>query len=489
MSTERTKQILNSQISKESVNTDTYLHINIEGDERILPTNKINRIINVAERFNVERQRSPYYRILGTINPSISNPLFNLTNTSISNKYTWATFNSASFLDSSWPEDGDFKDDNDFNYDGSIKHYLKDRDGWFGHYDPNPFIPANSSVQNKICQFYDMEPKRERFSFIPDKTPFNGTSNSLPVKNWELTITYPKEIDDQHNMVKTGLLIVDKRAVTVATRGMTALAPACKHNLKIGDIVKLFGTTGYDGEHVVVRTGLDDGSLKDYFFVIDKPSTGTIGFNSRMKKVVGGIESDYYFRIFQKIGTRNTTYLENDDYETYPAAFSENYFNDSISQFVFNEDINVSGLTDNLGRPLSQLYLTIIKTNSNNLFTNVSSGIETPFLDNLLTSNTTNTYLKTVPVISRIHNGGSLPFPSHTPLESDIKINMVNGVLNKNLYYGDLVEYNKNELLETVLADVNHRFNTINRETSSSLTYVSEKLDLATNTTLTKTTT
>jgi hypothetical protein len=189
-----------------------------------------------------------------------------------------------------------------------------------------------------------------------------------------------------------------------------------------------------------------------------------------MKRMFGGVESTYYFRKFRKIQTRNTPIIEQDDYETYNLAFSENYYYDNISQFVFNEDINVSGLTDNLGRPLSQLYLTVIKTDSNGIFTNVSSGIETPYIPILNTSSTT-LHLLNVPAINRIHNGGyttgSLPFSSHVPLETNVTFT------NSNVdFYGDLVDYNPNQLKETVLADVSHRFNTINRESSPNMTYV-----------------
>jgi hypothetical protein len=77
-----------------------------------------------------------------------------------------------------------------------------------------------------------------------------------------------------------------------------------------------------------------------------------------MVRVYGGQDSEYYFRKFRKIKTRITNVIGIDDYETYKLSFSENSFSDSISQFVFNEDIDISELTDNLGRPLTELYLT-----------------------------------------------------------------------------------------------------------------------------------
>jgi hypothetical protein len=72
-------------------------------------------------------------------------------------------------------------------------------------------------------------------------------------------------------------------------------------------------------------------------------------------------------------------------------------------------------------------------------------------------------HLRNVPVI--LHNG-TTPFTSHIPLETNININNVE-------FYGDLVEFNKFEVKETVLIDVTHRFNTNNRETGANISYVS----------------
>ena len=469
MSTDRTKQRLGVETSKKSVNTDTFLKINIEGSERLLPTNEINKTVNAAERFNVERQRCSFYRIIGTINPLISNPLFNLNDIPMANKYTWAGFNSLDFLDWSYPHDGDVNDDGDLTYKRAINYFLKEKDGWFGHYDPD-------ITKQALCVYFDMEPKRERFSFLPDNLPYYaGGIQTAPVKNWELTITYPADSDKQHKLVKgttNGLLIVEAIPAEVSTRPMTAIGMPCLHNLVVGDTVKITGTTGYNGYHTVVRTGLDNGDYKGYYFVIDLPNTGTINGNSRINRVVNGVDSEYYFRKFRKIKTKTAPLIETDDYETYQAGFSENFFNDQIVQFVFNEDVDVSDLKDNLGRPLSELYLTTVKTNSNGLFGKVSSGIETPYMSRLNTSNI-NVYLKDIPAINKIHNGGALPFPTHIPLESNISINNNNGIANNNDFYGDLVEYNLSEIKETVLSVVSHRFNTINRETGPSLSYVS----------------
>ena len=453
---DRIKNRLNNETSKKSVNTDTYLNVNLEGKERLLLTDEINKIVNVGDRFNSERQKSKFYRILGSINPTITNALFNLDDSK--NFNNWKGFNNLIFLDTSYPKDNNVNDLSDLNYLESIKNNLQEQDGWFGYIEPDKNKPS-------LCKFYDMEPTRKRFSFIPDIIPFNGKLGDTPVKNWEMTITYPHHVDSGHTMVNNGLLIISVTPVIVATKTMTAFGVSCYHNLTAGDSVKIIGTNGYNGTYTVARLGLDNGDYKDYFFVIDLPPNGVITQNSRMKRIVSGKESDYYFRVFKKIKTRNKPMIEKEDCDTYKLGFSENIYNDDIVQFSINDDIDVTDLVDNLGRPLSELYLTKTKTSSNGLFTSVSSGIETPYLSELKTS-INNTYLQNIPAINLIHNGGQLPFPSHTPLEINISIN-------NNYFYGDLVEYNTHEVKETILAEVSHRFNTMSRETNTNFSYYS----------------
>lgn len=465
MGTERTKQRLSGQNSKQSVNTDTYLSINLEGKQRLLPNNNINHVLNAAEQFNKERQECTFYKILGTINSTVSNCLFNLTDPSANNSFTYAAFNELTFLSRSYPQDLDLNDDEDLTYSKAINYYLKEKDGWFGYYDP---IITN----NSLCNFFDMEPKRQRFSFLLDYDPYKSTNVLDSVKNWELTITYPSSSFSSHTMVQNGLLIVDVKQVAISTRTMNAFGVPCKHNLVSGDIVYISGVNGLsNGNYTVYSVGLENGDLKQYYFVIDTPNNITITANSRMSKIVNEKKVNYYFRIFSKIKTKTSPIIETDDYETYQAGFSENFYNDPIIQFVFNEEIDVADLKDNLGRPLSEIYLTILKTSSNNLFTTVKSGIEAPYIQNLNNSDTL-PWLLNVPVIQKIHNGGALPYLSHNPIETFPNVGV------PNTFYGDIVEYNHSTLLETVLADMQHRFNTFNRQQTNTIQeYISTTTD------------
>ncbi len=441
----RIKHRLGAETSQKSTNVDGYMKIQVFNNEATLPVGEVNHIVDVGERFNKERQDCSFYRLIGTLRPVMSNVLMNLTGSD-----SWSSFNTNPFRDQTYPSGATYNngvnDIEDLTYKQSIKKHLKEIDGWFGYNNPITYTTG-------LCEFIDMEPKRRRFSFTPDRLNDNS-------KNWDVTITYPSS-SATTNLTTGGLLIFEKVSVTVSNRLMTALGVPVLHNLQRGEIVRISGTN-FDGDYEVQRVGMDNGDLMGYYFVIDtNPSTFLIGANSRMTKIIAGEPSKYYFRLFEKVKMRNTSIIEDDDYEIYPLAFSQNIYNDSINQIVFNEDVDVSNLTDNLGRPLSELYLTIIKTEGNQLnsgfngFTDIKSGIDIPYMPNVQATSSGDFKLN-IPDIRRIHDGGSSPTFSHTPLESNITIGNTS-------FYGDVVEYNRFRVKETILGEVNHRFNTTDR--------------------------
>ena len=111
--------------------------------------------------------------------------------------------------------------------------------------------------------------------------------------------------------------------------------------------------------------------------------------NISYKKTYGGIECEYYVRIFSKLPnfkyasgdtsseyeiyrrrengeTMLSTYQGNEyEFENHISrlAFAKNVYADDIGEVVFTDDIDISNMHDNLGRPLTSLYLTIIKNN------------------------------------------------------------------------------------------------------------------------------
>jgi len=450
---DRIKNRLGRGTSAASNNVDGFMKIELNNDEATLPVGEMNHIVDVGERFDKERQEGSYYRFAATIRPLMSNALFNLTGPD-----SWTSFDTYAFRNTTFPPggptDNGINDQEDLTFKESVTKHLKEIDGWFGFYDPNPFTEG-------LCTYIDVEPKRRRLSFKRDRE--NIDANGDPDRNWELTMTYPSFSADTA-LTNGGLLLFDSvlNGVTVGQRTMTALGTPVLHNLNQSDLVRITGTN-FDGDYDVKRVGLDNGDLKGYYFVIDvDPLLFNIGSNSRMARMVGGQESDYYFRVFEKVKTRVTPLMENDDYEIYPLAFANNIYNDDICQMIVNEDVDVSDLRDNLGRPLSEIYMTIVKTRGNdtngafNGFTNIKSGIEVPYMPNVQATSGTDAYKVGIPDIRRIHDGVVIPTMSHTPLEANVTIGA-------NAYYGDVVEYNKFRVEEVVLAEVSHRFNTTDR--------------------------
>ena len=53
------------------------------------------------------------------------------------------------------------------------------------------------------------------------------------------------------------------------------------------------------------------------------------------------------------------------DFESHVSrlAFAKNIYTDDIGEIVFTDDIDISNLHDNLGRPLTSIYITFIKNN------------------------------------------------------------------------------------------------------------------------------
>lgn len=438
--------ILTGSKSKVTVNTNTFTNVQFNSSQRLLPPDELNRVLDINEQFNTERQSCTYYRILGKINPLVSNALFNTTlNYNNGSNDSLEKFKLQEFVNQ--PISSTVSG---ITYAESIKKNLKEIDGWYGYFDPDLSKKA-------LCSFIDMEPKRQRFSFIPDTT--NITNEQ--VKNWELTITYPYSADTTHYLVNNGLLIVESGPAIVGGKEMIIFYLPVRHNLIPTNTVRISGTS-VDGIYEVKRLGNDNGNLKEYSFCLDiSATTVQIGTESRMNKLYDSVPSEYYFRKFKKIKTRATDVIETDDYEIYNLAFSETLFADNLTQFIFNEDIDVSNLTDNLNRPLSQLYLTVIKKDSNAIFTDVKSGIESPFIDNL---NLTNVYpnLLNLPIIQKIHGAKTSNIKSFKALEENV-------LVGNDDFYGDLVEYNKMTQAEFILSDVFYRFNTVNRETTSSV--------------------
>ncbi len=144
-----------------------------------------------------------------------------------------------------------------------------------------------------------------------------------------------------------------------------------EHGLRVSDFIEVRTDGGNFPDTIltmpnlykIVATPTPDTIVIKYEFPTINTATSTGAFNFILNyKYVDGVPSEYYFRVNKILSNAK-------DYEVYKAAYSKSIFNDEyiddVFLFHFDKDIDVEGLVDNLGRPLSQLYLTVLKRAGN----------------------------------------------------------------------------------------------------------------------------
>ena len=275
--------------------------------------------------------------------------------------------------------------------------------------------------------------------------------------------------------------------------------------------------------------------------------------NFRIRRCVKGVKSTYYIRQFRKIPNLraaqremtdeealhkskfngvfdsyiadnaldpvNPNYQRNFNNEMYQLGFASSIYNDNVAQITFMDGVNVKGLTDNLGRPLTEIYYTIVKNNAghevwyhneeplysnkdirelyennkegfkekygaeydgytvefSHCFGKVTSGFETYVMsDDRKETTGPIEYWKKLSSVHHISNivndgvnGGSSPIykdEDSRTLDKDIKYT-------DTFFYGDLVEFNGVDFAEKTISKVMHRFNTAQRETENNPYY------------------
>ena len=387
------------------------------------------------------------------------------------------------------------------------------------------------------CGFVEMYPDSSLYSFSPKYNKFQNREEH----NWDICITYPYKNDygyeynkvnvenrklivtkiSDNNIINALLLANVRKTKGTSGQDILLFRSFVKHNLKTGDKFKLFYsldketyTEIKDILFEVVNIGNLKSEYQDYYFYINniKDVYDNIGseilddYSFRFIKIVNNRECKYYFRKFRKLPNfkfkkRDLTVddVYNDDKfnkyieencmkegkmllfgkEQYPLAFSNTVYGDGNTQIVFTDSIDIDKLTDNLGRPITELYITFIKRNKgHDVWYNQEE------LKKELKKEELKKELKKIEfshcfseVISglKMHNevGDSDELKQSRKELGDITCITTkdNDLLDKDIdidktdeFYGDLVELDQTTMKETVLSDVCFRFNTEQRE-------------------------
>ena len=466
------KILLNKKRTYNSVNVNSQIQIDIENTSKPIPLNDIDTTVSQFEQFEKERKESTIYRFYGQVTPIISNPLFN-DNIKITEEVKDPTIS----IDSQG---------NQVSIPGSTNTVTKkifsndifETDGWIGYYNDEPDESALQFNDNKsaLCNFTPFDPGYDRLRILDN--------DGIP--NYLFKITYPfnkKDITIVKNKtgvsLKDGIPIIEKFTVRLNGREYVGFKTPINHGLSTNDEIKLIKFTDNTSPSVlslneknynVFKLGNQTNDLKFRTFIIDI-NPNDIDFEigvSTIKRVVQNKLSDYYVREFKSLTTASIGEIGGSyykDYDIYPAAFGTSYYKDKVASFNFKTDIDVDGLKDNLGRPLSELYFTIIKNDSDTDPTSVSTqywlsqqsgltqDIKSRFWTKITagyeTENNENINYNIRSFGDPVYNGNDY----YTNIDESDKV-----------FDGDIVEYNESELLERSLEFVHHRVNTIYRE-------------------------
>lgn len=414
---ERKRIILNSKKSKNNIDEDIIIRQDILHTNKMLPVEELIETVDVTEVFKDERNQVNDFRFMGNINIVSSNVLFNWDGIC-----SYEQIKEARIFN---PVTGE--------YVYTQEEILLEDDGWFYY--------LTGETAGITCDKKYLEPLQDRWALYN----FSGTTN------WNLWLTYPAEVDEQILVfndvpITSGIAIYSGTSVTIDDRVMTAFICSINHGLDVDDEIELSGLTitGYEGVHRIYQIGFGDGSYLFNAFIVDinlgvPPSF--IGTQTSFKRRVDKIASEYHGRWFKKINRIS-------EVETFNTAYASNVYKDQIYSYTFNKDYDLTDIRDYLGRPITEVYLSIVKkqdySTGSAFWTTVESGLKTMLQGseydiNTMTSNVT---------------GDSI--------ESDLNNS-------SDLIFGDIVEYNAVDQTEEVLEVGYHRFNTKNREDNNFL--------------------
>ena len=372
--------------------------------------------------------------------------------------------------------------DNILTFQEAVQQNLLLRNGWYGFVNEGSIEIPNGKLSgiyvnkimnnNKACEVYNMYPDISLFSFVPKYNKYQQRKES----NWDYCLTYPyfsdKNMFKTINNEKDGILIISSGTSYMSNETYHWYETKLPHNLSVGDYVRLYTAPNNFKRMRVDKIGdVNNGNQKNIFMV---------NFNGKsvpqatyIKKDAMGLECKYYFRVFKKLRNIDGTDFKSD---LSRQAFGENIYGDRIAQLTFLDTINLDNLVDNIGRPLSEIYLTIVKRNKGwekwykNNKNYIGEDIEYSHCFGPVTCGLDLSATETDYNVHKLHNKLSNPtLPTPKPIvkykekegEDETEI-----TIDDEFFYGDIVEFNPYTFDETVISNVYYRFNTAQREMS-----------------------
>ena len=450
-------------------------------------------------------------------------------------------------------------------YDGWVGFYNRSKIKSYSDFKKGEIMDIERPIMYKNGgDFIEMYPDRSLYSFVPK---FNKSRKRVE-KNWEYCITYPSSsttdgfdsiINKSNGALKA--IYFDENSKGDNGGSQLVIYGISKHGLMVGDFVSMYKTLRNGTDERVVESAEVSAVVDDYIFVLkgnstaisnswhdvsqDELSNGKITVDGveyslasnkkyftdasgnkyylvngkyvnldldsqhiSYKKVVNGIECNYYVRIFSKVPNfKNASAVTSSEYDIYKddsklireyqgsdydfeshvsrLAFAKNIYGDEIGEVVFTDDIDISNLKDNLGRPLSTLYITFLKSNGGykewyGFGTNIDPSSDKVTYSHCFGALTCgyetsdeSIYTNGINSINKINNiGGDAMGVNVLSINKDVENDRNMGDfkerevaygVDKN-FYGDLCFYDEYNATEVSIQPMMYRFNTAQRE-------------------------
>lgn len=463
-------------------------------------------------------------------------------------------------------------------YDGWVGFYNRSKIKSYSNFENGDIMDIERPIMYKNGgDFIEMYPDRSLYSFVPKFNKYRNRIEKnweycITYPSSSTTEGFESIINGDLKSLKA--IYFDENSQGDNGGSQLVIYGITKHGLKVGDFVNIYNTYIEDGKtvnEVVAYSAEVTNVVDDYIFILQGISSTisdtwcylsdmtkkendneTLCYNDveyknhsnkyltksgsdtkyyiinnkyvnlddkaqniSYKKVVNGVECDYYVRVFEKVPNfKNASAVTSSEYDIYKndseliheyqdkkydfeshvsrLAFAKNIYGDDVGEIVFTDDIDISNLIDNLGRPISTLYIMFFKSNkgykewygfyppkykkninidinSDNVtyshcFGMLTCGYETSDesicnsdIDSIYTINNIGESSQGIS-ISKLNKGrGDYYHDTEIAYDVDKK------------FYGDICCYDGYNIVEESIQPIMHRFNTAQRESSKSL--------------------
>lgn len=462
-------------------------------------------------------------------------------------------------------------------YDGWVGFYNRSKIKSYSNFENGDIMDIERPIMYKNGgDFIEMYPDRSLYSFVPKFNKYRNRIEKnweycITYPSSSTTEGFESIINGDLKSLKA--IYFDENSQGDNGGSQLVIYGITKHGLKVGDFVNIYNTYIEDGKtvnEVVAYSAEVSNVVDDYIFILQGISStisdtwcylsdmtkkendnetlyyndveyknhsnkyltksgSTIQYyiinnkyvnlddkaqNISYKKVVNGVECDYYVRVFEKVPNfKHASAVTSSEYDIYKndseliheyqdkkydfeshvsrLAFAKNIYGDDVGELVFTDDIDISNLIDNLGRPISTLYIMFFKSNKG--YKEWYGFYPEKYIEKIIDINSDN--------VTYSHCFGMLTCGYETSDESicnsDIdSIYTINNIgessqgisiskLNKGRddyyydteiaydvdkkFYGDICCYDGYNIVEESIQPIMHRFNTAQRESSKSL--------------------